>query len=248
MIPPKISHKYLTRFDELISQGEAIKKTIKIEPGGYQNNWVRPTERAIKNPDKRSMDYDAFRKWEINCYSLLDKVISAHSIHRKIIDGTKEYYSQEHKLESLISVLKGLKEDYEQGFMEDLAIQIEAEIAADYMGQAEKLLAEGLSGKYDHVPAAVLAGAVLEKALKTICTNQTPPIPTVKAKGSPLTLNLLIEELKKVAVFNELKAKQLRAWADIRNAAAHGEFGNFNRSDVEGMIKGISEFLATYMN
>ncbi len=42
--------------------------------------------------------------------------------------------------------------------------QFEAEIAADYMGQAEELLNEGSSGKYDHVPAAVLAGAVLEKS------------------------------------------------------------------------------------
>jgi len=45
---------------------------------------------------------------------------------------------------------------------------------------------------------------------------------------------------------NELKAKQLRAWADIRNAAAHGEFDKFKRADVEGMIRGVSDFLATY--
>ena len=71
---------------------------------------------------------------------------------------------------------------------------------------------------------------------------------TVKSNGNKLTLNPLIDELKTAGVFNELIAKQLRAWADIRNAAAHGEFDRFSRSDVETMIKGIDSFLATYMN
>ena len=53
--------------------------------------------------------------------------------------------------------------------------------------------------------------------------------------------------LKKAGVFNELRAKQLRAWADVRNNAAHGEFDQFQRADVEQMIQGISNFLADYL-
>ena len=148
---------------------------------------------------------------------------------------------------TIVSTLKALKEDFEKGFLGNLLLQIEAEISADYMGQAERLLKERQSGKYDHVPAAVLAGAVLEKSLRTLCDNHTPPIPTVNSKGELKTLNPLIDDLKKVGVFNELKAKQLRAWADIRNKAAHGEFEKFTRSDVEGMIKGIGDFLAVHI-
>ena len=33
-------------------------------------------------------------------------------------------------------------------------------------------------------------------------------------------MGTLIDDLKAVNVYNELKAKQLRSWADIRNAAA----------------------------
>ena len=32
-----------------------------------------------------------------------------------------------------------------------------------------------------------------------------------------------------------------------RNLAAHGEFAQFKRSDVEGMISGITSFLADYL-
>jgi hypothetical protein len=232
MLPKKLFSKYLTRFDELIAEGEVIQKTIKVE------RYV---------PTERTMDYEAFGKWEINCESLLDQVIPSKSIHRKIIESPPNYYTSEFKLKSIISVLRALKEDYEKGFLEDLALQIEAELAADYMGQAEQLLAEGQTGKYDHVPAAVLSGAVLEKALRTLCDKQSPPVLTVNTKGQPLTLNPLIDALKKVGAFNESVAKQLRAWADIRNDAAHGDFDQFTRSDVELMIQGINNFLATYM-
>jgi len=115
------------------------------------------------------------------------------------------------------------------------------------MEQAEGLMSEGQPGRFDYVPAAVLSGAVLEKTLRSLCSKQSPPIAITSAKGVRLTLNPLIDELKKGGVFNELKAKQLRSWADIRNAAAHGEFEKFNRSDVDRMIQGVSDFLATHV-
>jgi hypothetical protein len=143
--------------------------------------------------------------------------------------------------------LEALREDLEKGFLDDLALRIEAEMAANYMGQAEALLGEGISGKFDHVPAAVLAGAVLGNALKTLCDQQQPPIATADANGAPKTLNPLIDDLKARGVFNELKAKQLRSWADARNKAAHGQFDQFKKSDVEPMIQGINGFLADYL-
>ena len=63
----------------------------------------------------------------------------------------------------------------------------------------------------------------------------------------PNPLNPLIDPLKKAGVYNEMKAKQLRAWVDIRNHAAHGEFSESKRADVEQMIQGINTFLADYM-
>ena len=117
----------------------------------------------------------------------------------------------------------------------------------DYMGQAEHLLMEGQPGKFDHVPAAVLSGAVLEKALRTLCSEQQPSISLTTSRGEPKTLNPLVDDLKKAGLFNEAKAKQLRAWAAIRNHAAHGEFDQFSRKDVEQMIQSIKSFLADYV-
>jgi hypothetical protein len=146
-----------------------------------------------------------------------------------------------------LGILEAFRDDFNQGFLDDLLLKVEAEVAADYMGQAEGLLKEGQPGKFDHVPAAVLAGAVLEKALRTLCNEHQPPVSIVNAKGEPTTLNSLIDELKKAEAFNELKAKQLRSWADIRNAAAHGHFSDFSKADVAQMISGMNNFLADYL-
>jgi len=244
-LPPSVLNKYLDRFDELIQEGERIYKVLKDIPTVHfrtSGEVIRPlTKQEIE--DKQKLE-----GWNLNYVSLLDQIIPPRSVHRKLLDEKGIVPREDHDiLNTRISRLKGLKDDFQKGFLGDLGLEIEAAIAADYMGQAEQLLAEGQSGKYDHVPAAVLAGAVLEKSLRTLCDKQSPSISTVNDKGKPLTLTPLIEALKKNNVFNELTAKQLRAWADIRNSAAHGQFDEFNRSHVDQMIQGINNFLATHM-
>ena len=179
--------------------------------------------------------------------TLLSQIIPPDSVHKQALDWFASLEKKKDKLEWGLSFLEAIKNDFEHGFLDKLGAMVESEIAADYMGQAEQLLAEGQSGQHDHVPAAVLAGAVLEKALRTLCGRQVPPVPISKQNGDPKTLNPLIDDLKKAGAFNESKAKQLRAWADTRNHAAHGEFDQFKRSDVEQMVAGINTFLADYL-
>jgi hypothetical protein len=149
---------------------------------------------------------------------------------------------------SLVGTIAGIKDDYESGMFINLAEVIEAQVTSDYLTQAEMLLSEAQTGQFDQVPAAVLTGAVLEDALRRLCQRQSPPVDTVKPNGSPKTLSALIDDLKGAGLYNELKAKQLRAWTDIRNSAAHGHFNAFSRQDVEQMLVGVQNFLAEFMS
>jgi len=189
-LPEALYKKYLDRFDELIEEGEEIQK-VALHPKG------------IKIYDPAFQDLLA---WIVNCVSLLDQVVPRnHPYYNKWISDFS--VTQEHNDGSGMNTIAcnrglayliGIRSDLEAGILNNLALEIEAEISADYMGQAEKLLAEGQTGQYDHVPAAVLAGAVLEKGLRTLCTKQTPPLPLVDGKSSPLMMNRLIDDLKKV--------------------------------------------------
>ena len=52
----------------------------------------------------------------------------------------------------------------------------------------------------------------------------------------------LIQDLRKAEAFNKLVANQLRSWAKIRNYAAHGEFDECRRENVDLMLSGVRDF------
>lgn len=244
-MPPKLKAKYLDRFDELIDEGERVIDSVeKTTSGGHvvEGFYGRPiqTRRVVKT----TLDFEAAMEFQNKSQTLLASVLPKNHPNRSRFETPDWFSPQENAIRATVAFLKATKDDLEHGFLDSLSSQIESEISSDYLGQAENLLKEGSTGQHEYVPAAVLAGAVLERGLRTLCDRQTPQIATVRGNGEPMTMNPLIDELKKAGVFNELKAKQLRSWADIRNAAAHGEWLKFSRSDVETMLAGVSSFLA----
>jgi hypothetical protein len=244
-LPEKLKSKYVQRFDELIAEGEKIHKDIRTTSKTYRN--VFNSYGDNKEVTTHHIDWQRFVKWRTNVSTLLCNVIPKANVHYEAISEFPKLSNKKDRLEYGISLLKAVKEDFENGMLESIADQLECANLAEYMTQAEHLLGEGIPGKFDHIPAAVLAGAVLEKTLRGLCQNCSPPIPVFDNKNNPRRLNSLIDELKKSNVFNELMAKQLRAWSDIRNNAAHGDFDKFKRCDVDLMLAGINSFLVNYV-
>jgi hypothetical protein len=244
-LPEKLKAEFVQRIEELISEGKEVQRTFKKEVefprSQFGSRYAEPTPRT-----KVTCDRVAFTAWKAKCINLADNLLTAGTelsqyLHFRGIEIS------EGGVEIGIGYLSGLQNIVSKDLLGNLGMRIEAEVASDYMAQAEALLGEGIKGSHDHVPAAVLSGAVLEKALKTLCTRQSPPVPVLNQKNEPKMMNLLIDDLKKAGLYNETKAKQLRAWEGIRNHAAHAEFDQFQKSEVEAMVKGIGEFLAQYL-
>ena len=149
-------------------------------------------------------------------------------------------------IRELVGILEALQHDYVNGFNLGIEEEILANVSRDYLSQAEALLGEGIAGDNDYVPAAVLCGAVLENRLRNYCEKRDPPLAT-KRNGESKTLGALIQELDKVKAFDKQTRKLLRAWADIRNAAAHGRFDDFTREQFELMLMGENGFLANHL-
>jgi hypothetical protein len=241
-----MQRKYLARIEELIGAGESLLKTVRRVPGRVRLSDLATGEVLARERDQILVDWSPLVEWRTNCVATATQLVPTHHALHGTVAHFNDMNQGKSNVEWGIATLRSLKENLERGFLGDFLLQVEAELAADYMGQAEALLAEGQSGKFDHVPAAVLAGAVLEKHLRSLCQRQSPALPTTTDKGEPKKLNVLIDDLKKAGVYNENKAKQLRAWAGTRNHAAHGEFGEFTRTDVEQMVAGINTFLAEF--
>lgn len=230
-LPPQIDEQIRAQFQSLITQLQAVANT------DYTLLFA-DTYQATKHTV-------SFHSLKTNSLSLLQILATKGDHIAQMMETVRNMDDGQAAI--LLGILTGLKKDYESGMLINLAQMIEANVTADYLEQAERLLSANKKGEYNHVPAAVLAGAVLEDSLRRLCNRQMPPIPVTKPGGSPKMLNALIDDLKNAGFINELKAKQLRSWADIRNAAAHGHFDEFTRSDTEQMLTGVHNFLSDYL-
>jgi hypothetical protein len=235
----ELQAKIFQRFDSLIAEGEKLY----VDTSKYEKIIAKHGYEAGDATSTSERCYTFSTKAE----SLVTMVLSHSQRSEYIVQEIRRLTGYPGFISSVLGRLRGLRDDLETGMLDDLRLQVEVNVIANYMEQAERLLDENASGDNSHVPAAVLAGAVLEDALRRLCERQSSPISIVKENGDPKTLNVFIDDLKKAEVFNELKAKQLRAWVDVRNAAAHGKFTDFTRQDVEVMLKGIASFLADYL-
>ncbi len=88
------------------------------------------------------------------------------------------------------------------------------------------------------VPAAVVAGVVLETSLRELCERESID------HGK---LDKMNADLSKANVYNKLQQKRITALADIRNSAAHGKPDEFTDRDVEDMIRDITRFVAEHL-
>jgi hypothetical protein len=134
MLPPITRQKYADRLAELIRRGEAVtvsSKTVRSE------NWVTGEYRSRQ---VQAVDWSEFVKWRTNCTILLDQLVPHTSVHRNTAERFNTMKSESDSLQFGIQLLKAVAEDFEQGFFDDIGEQIEAEIAADYLGQAESLV------------------------------------------------------------------------------------------------------------
>ena len=125
------------------------------------------------------------------------------------------------------------KEDYEGGYLFNLRSLVKAEVLSDATEQAEALLTAGYKD-----PACVVAGIALEVAIKELATRNSIPLSK---------LDKMNVDLCKVGIYNVAKQKQVTAWADLRNKAAHGQWASYSDADVRDMLAGVERFVADHL-
>ena len=118
---------------------------------------------------------------------------------------------------------------------------LQADLFADFLEIGEHLLEEGYKDA-----AAVTIGAVLEDGLRKLCSKHG--IETIKPNGSFMTIDPLNAELAKKNVYSKLVQKQVTSWAHIRNKAAHGEYEEYNKEQVQMMLLFVQGFAGQHLS
>lgn len=220
----KVDQKTLSKLQEHIQFGERVKQT----------RYDRSSSYMIYMGDD-GVDYELAQQWGTNCLNVLSRVFGSESIHYKNFETLYPNFDDYSPITQALGVIRAAKDDYEQGFLFDTRVLIEAEVFDDFLEQAEYLLDAGY-----YQPAAVVIGSVLEDGLRKLCTRHELPL-SVKPK-----LDTMNADLAKQGAYNKLTQKRITALADIRNKAAHGEWDEFTKADVEDMLRGVRQFMETH--
>jgi hypothetical protein len=130
MLTPNNFKSYLDQFNKLIAEGEAMYKAIKVIPGEFSQrrspSFDQPPDRyvisfddsPIQGPDRYVLDgnYD-WEKWQTNYKLLLEQVIPLTSSQRTSLIEVSSGSNLKTNLETHLSKLKAVKENYEKGWL-----------------------------------------------------------------------------------------------------------------------------------
>lgn len=224
MISERVQEQAISSFENLIGRGKSILSSCGWDGESF----------AHHRPD--SGDYLRFRTEALN---LVKRICGESSSHfQELYRLAESNYSlhSSHLIVHFLGVVEAAKHDLENGLLLDMRALISAELLGDFIDQAELLLNQGY-----YVPAASLAGAVLEDTLRKLCELQNILV-AEKTKIDRLNVDLV-----KAGIYNKLVQKRITVLADIRNNADHGHFDEFKREDVDDMVKWIRRFTSDFL-
>jgi hypothetical protein len=217
-----MKEKLLQRVDELIEMGNAVLHTCyrRSIPG----EWVKGEE---------------MKRFRAASLSFIGRAYGeGHSHFTEFFENTRSCSLLEAKCG--LGILKAIRDEIAGDWLFTVKGLVAAEVFSDYMEMAEYLLASNWKD-----PAAVIAGSTLEEHLRQLCRKNGIPVTQQKdGKDVPLKANQLNNDLAAKDVYSKLDHKNVTAWLDLRNKAAHGDYKEYNAEQVKGMIAGITEFMA----
>ncbi|QEY16953.1 DUF4145 domain-containing protein [Cellvibrio sp. KY-GH-1] len=200
------------------------------------NQQLNVVEATVNAGTGNKIDEEMFLGWKVKTKNLLTNACGEKSQHFQSFlkaEIPQPMESSYYILKRVGAVFLAAKEDFEGGYLASLKSLVQAEVFESELEQASELLRSGYK-----LASAVIAGVVLETALRDLCSTHGLPI------GKLDTMN---GQLAKAGVYNKLQQKRITAIADIRNSAAHGKPEEFTDLDVENMIQDIEGVLLSYL-
>lgn len=147
-------------------------------------------------------------------------------------------HAPEYRAVSLLGVLQAVREDYAAGFTKSLEELIHADLFGDFLDMAKELLDKGFKDA-----AAVIAGSALESHLRQVAVKNN--VPVTKPDGKPEKAETINAALGKED-YGTGEQKNVTAWLDLRNDAAHGDYDKYDNRQVALLIDSVRAFMVRH--
>jgi hypothetical protein len=208
----------VTQLDVLLSE---IEPMIHLRDNGTP--WIHDEQKA--------------RQARTRVLAAVDRLTPSGSSYRRdasAVDGQSGYDG--YIAPKLAGILRALREDYAAGYMQTIENLIHANLFADFLEMADELVGKGYKDA-----AAVIAGSTLEEHLRKLAVRSGVDAET--PDGKPRKADTINADLVKAESYGKLDQKSVTAWLGLRNDAAHGHYENYDRAQVEALIRDVRSFM-----
>jgi hypothetical protein len=211
------------RIDQLVAQAETALKN------------ARPMEYS-RTPSMKPEEWTALRAAGLAFIeSTFGRQHSYYGEFNEKVADVSDYYGK-----YALGILTAIRDQIRGGWIETTKGLVTAEVFADFLEMAEHLLAQGYKD-----PAAVVVGSVVEEHLRQICTAASLPVEDIaEGRSVPRKADSLNAELARAGRYSKLDQKQVTAWLDLRNKAAHGKYSEYTDQQVTIMLAGVRDFVS----
>ncbi|MFF5307222.1 hypothetical protein ACFY5F_48515 [Streptomyces sp. NPDC013161] len=168
----------------------------------------------------------------------IDRLAMPGSTYIRQLDAQRKW-STGTKAFEVWKIAEALREDLKSGWTDSVIELVHADTHSDYLEMAASLLESAHKDA-----AAVIAGTALEVHVRALCVKHG--VDTELPTGAPKKASVMNSDLKKAGVYATLQEKQVTAWMDLRNQAAHGNYEKYDTSEVRALTSGVRDFMLKY--
>lgn len=214
----------IKRIDYLISLGEGVLKTERYID--YDGNYV---------------DSGKQMGFRVASLSYIKNLCGEFHPYYKDFDSKIKGYTYD-EAQNGLNILLSLKNEIEQDWLISIKQLVSAEIFSDFIEMAKYLLDNNYKD-----PAAVMIGSILEEHIRLLCKSNSVDVYFKKGEDIvPKKADVLNADLVKANVYGVLEQKNITAWLDLRNRAAHGKYEEYSKEQVTIMYLGVLNFIMTH--
>jgi hypothetical protein len=177
------------------------------------------------------------------CENIANRLRSVNTSYLNSCKAIKKEFAY-HVFPQLIpayhGVLQSIKFDIENNMLRSFEELINANLFSDFLEMAEHLLEENYKD-----PAAVIIGSTLEEHIRKLAQKNGISIELPDAKGNlkPKKADALNSELAAANAYTKLDQKNVTSWLGLRNEAAHGNYNNYTKQQVELFLQSVRDFI-----
>lgn len=230
----------LTLVWDILRNMNQIERQILGQFSAIEEEFKRLNNKKGYDDFSGNIDDHEVTSFNSSCVAFIQRAVGSENAYYKQaleVVGKNSGISWNNNIPRLYGVAQSVKRDIEHGYLTRTRELISAELFSDFIEMADHLLNEDYKDA-----AAVLLGGVLETHLKKLTEANSIDL-FINTK--PKRAEKLNEELGK-SVYSLLEQKQVTAWLDLRNKAAHAEYDSYDKAKVDLLSQGLKNFIMSH--